>query len=326
MFSGVMQEKIIFVFPGQGAQYVGMGADVFHEFASARYVFEQVSDIAKRDIAKLCFNGSQTELNQPENTSLATFAHSVAIANVIESEFGMPLYNIAYAMAGHSMGQYSALNCVGSMQMTDAVQMLAARATYMQDVAGAGGMAAIVGLPKDVVEQCMVAAAGHGYVQISNHNARDQFIISGHNAALDAVVAAAQKQGARIAKRLNIAVPAHCALMSGAEKLMRTRMESIQFDAPKTNWYSNQTANFMSNPRDVRDALCNQMTHGVRWLEIMESFPTYNITHSYELGPGRTLSGLIKRAGVGCAARHTDSLGNVRVVLREIGDLMVKTR
>ena len=135
MFSDVMQEKIIFVFPGQGAQYVGMGADVFHEFASARYVFEQVSDIAKRDIAKLCFNGSQTELNQPENTSLATFAHSVAIANVIESEFGMPLYNIAYAMAGHSMGQYSALNCVGSMQMTDAVQMLAARAIYMQDVA-----------------------------------------------------------------------------------------------------------------------------------------------------------------------------------------------
>ena len=147
-----MQEKIIFVFPGQGAQYVGMGADICREFASAWYVFEQVSDIAKRDMAKICFYGSQDELNKPENTSLATFAHSVAIAHVIETEYGMPLHTLAYAMAGHSMGQYSALHCVGSMKMDDAVHMLAARATYMQDVAGAGGMAAIVGLSKDAVE------------------------------------------------------------------------------------------------------------------------------------------------------------------------------
>lgn len=321
-----MSEKIIFVFPGQGAQYVGMGADVFRDFASARYVFEQVSDIAKRDVAKICFNGPQVELNTPENTSLATFAHSVAIASVIEAEFGVPLYDIAYAMAGHSMGQYSALYCVGSMKMQDAIQMLSARATYMQDVAGAGGMAALVGLSKDEVEQCLVVAAGEGYVQISNHNARDQFVISGHSAALDMVVEAAQKRGARIAKRLNVSVPAHCALMSGAERLMRARMEKIQFEAPKTNWYSNQTANFMSNPRDVRDALCNQMTHGVRWLDIMESFPAYNIVRAYELGPGRTLTGLIKRANIGCVAKSTDASANLRVVLGEIADIMTRSR
>lgn len=318
-----MQDKIIFVFPGQGAQYVGMGADVFNDFAVARYVFEQVSDVAKRDIAKISFEGSQSELNKPENTSLATFAHSVAIANVVEAEFGVPLHTIAYAMAGHSMGQYSALHCVGSMKLADAVQMLAARAMYMQDVAGAGGMAAIVGLNKDDVEQCMVEAAGKGYAQISNHNARDQFVISGHGAALDAIVESAQKRGARIAKRLNVAVPAHCALMAGAEKLLRARMEQIQFDAPKTNWFSNQTANFMSNPRDVRDALCNQMTHGVRWLDIMETFPQYNITRAYELGPGRTLSGLIKRANVGCVAKSTDYSCNVRAMLCEIGEMMI---
>lgn len=321
-----MQEKIIFVFPGQGAQYVGMGRDVFRDFASARYVFEHVSDIAKRDVARICFNGSQVELNTPENTSLATFAHSVAIASVIETEFGMPLYEMAYAMAGHSMGQYSALYCVGSMKMQDAIQMLSARATYMQDVAGVGGMAAIVGLDKDVVEQCLVAAAGLGYVQISNHNAREQFVISGHSVALDRVVEAAQQRGARIAKRLNVSVPAHCALMSGAEKLLRARMETIQFEAPKTNWYSNQTANFMSNPRDVRDALCNQMTHGVRWLDIMESFPTYNIVRAYELGPGRTLTGLIRRANIGCVAKNTDASANLRVVLAEIADIITKAR
>ena len=224
------------------------------------------------------------------------------------------------------MGQYSALHCVGSMKMEDAVQMLAARAAYMQDVAGCGGMAAIVGLNKDEIDQCMVAAAGLGYAQISNHNARDQFVISGHNVALDAIVENAQKRGARIAKRLNVAIPAHCALMSGAEKLLRARMDKIQFEAPRTNWYSNQTANFMSNPSDVRDALCNQMTHGVRWLEIMETFPTYNINRAYELGPGRTLTGLIKRANVGCVARQTDTAENVRGVLREIGEMMVKSR
>ncbi|MBO5946552.1 MAG: ACP S-malonyltransferase [Alphaproteobacteria bacterium] len=303
-----------------------MGADICREFASAWYVFEQVSDIAKRDMAKICFDGPQSELNTPENTSLATFTHSVAIAHVIENEYGMPLHTLAYAMAGHSMGQYSALHCVGSMKITDAVQMLAARATYMQNVAGEGGMAAIVGLGKDEIEQCMVAAAGLGYAQISNHNARDQFVISGHNVALDAIVENAQKRGARIAKRLNVAVPAHCALMSNAEKLLRARMDSILFEAPKTNWYSNQTANFMSNPRDVRDALCNQMTHGVRWADIMETFPTYNITRAYELGPGRTLTGLIKRANVGCVSRQTDTASNVRTVLREIGDILIKSR
>ena len=305
---------------------MGMGVDLFHDFVSVRYVFQQVSDIAKRDIAKICFDGSWLELNRPENTSLATFTHSVAIASVVENEYGVPLHAIAYAMAGHSMGQYSALSCVGSMKIEDVVQMLVARATYMQDVPGNGGMVAIVGLDKDKVEQCLVNAAGLGYAQISNHNARDQFVISGYNDALDAIVDSAQRLGARIAKRLNVSVPAHCALMSGAEKMLRARMERIQFEAPKTNWYSNQTASFMSNPRDVRDALCNQMTHGVRWLDIMETFPQYNITRAYELGPGRTLTGLIKRANVGCMARSTDCVNNVRMVLREISDIMTKKR
>lgn len=321
-----MQEKIIFVFPGQGAQYVGMGADVWRDFAAARYVFQEVSDIAKRDMTQICFNGPQAELNTPENTSLATFAHSVAIARVVESEFGMPLYKIAYAMSGHSMGQYSALHCVGSMTMQDAVNLLSARSSYMSTAKGNGGMAVIVGLNKAQVEQCLVAAAGHGYAQISNHNASDQFVISGHNKALDTVVQTAHNFGARIAKRLNVAVPAHCALMAEAEKMLRVRMENMQFEAPRTNWISNQTAGFMSNPVDISDALCNQMTNGVRWLEIMESFPKYNITRAYELGPGRTLTGLIKRAHVGCRAQQTDTVPNVQIMLKEISEQMLRGR
>ena len=128
-------------------------------------------------------------------------------------------------------------------------------------------------------------------------------------------MARARDKGARLAKRLNVAVPAHCALMENAQILLRRRLESINVKAPKTNWFSNQSANVMVNPQDVKDALADQMTHGVRWFDIMQKFPEYNITIAYELGPGRTLTGLINRANVGCNAYTTDNLRNVHVML-----------
>jgi len=319
-----MNEKIIFVFPGQGAQYSGMAKDVFNEFAAARYAFEEISELANRNIAQICFTTAPDELRRPENTSLATFAHSVSIARVIEGEFGIPLYEIGYAMAGHSMGQYSALHCAGSLNMADAVNILSARSAYMSmtDRDG-GGMICIVGLDKNQVEECLLAANGHGYAAISNHNSRSQFTVSGQNAALDAVLKAAQAHGARVAKRLNVSVPAHCELMRGAQHLLRQRLAHIDVKAPKTNWFSNQTANTMCNPSDVREALADQMTHGVRWLEIMEKFPSYNITRGYELGPGQTLTRLINRANVGCRAAATDTVKNVSVMLNDIHQMLM---
>lgn len=173
-----MTEKIIFVFPGQGAQYVGMGRGMYRDYAVARYTLEQVGDIAHRDIRKISLDGPESELNTPENTSLATFAQSVATARVIEHEFGMPLHAIAYAMAGHSMGQYSALHCVGSLAIGDAVRMLAARSAYMgfTSVKDAG-MAAIVGMDYDKLMYVMRTADAAGYAEISNHNAVDQFVV-----------------------------------------------------------------------------------------------------------------------------------------------------
>ena len=212
----MMNEKIAFVFPGQGSQYVGMARDLFDEYAVVRHTFEQVADISHKNVADACFNGPVDVLNKPELTSLGTFAHSVSIAKILEQEFGRPLYNIGYAIVGHSMGQYSALHCAGSLTMGDAVRLLSARSTYMSmaDKMG-GGMACIVGLDKETVEACLMAANGRGYAAISNHNARDQFIISGQNAALDAVIARAQNHGARLAKRLNVAVPAGALCVDG---------------------------------------------------------------------------------------------------------------
>ena len=316
----MITEKIAFVFPGQGAQRVGMARDLYDEYQVVRHTFEQVSDISHKNVAQACFSGPKEILNKPEITSLGTFAHSVSIAKIIETHFGdTPLYNIGYAVTGHSMGQYSALHCVGSLTMKDAVVLLSARSTYMS-MAGqdGGGMACIIGLDKGTIEKVLLAASGHGFAAISNHNARDQFIISGQNDALDVVVARARAMGAKIARRLNVSVPAHCALMQNAEYLLRARLENIDVKSPKTNWFSNQTANVMSNPQDVKDALADQMTHGVRWLEIMEKFPEYNITCAYELGPGKVLSGLINRANVGCQAHVTDNLQNVRAMLAKL--------
>ena len=319
----MITEKIAFVFPGQGSQYIGMGHDLFKKYAVVRHTFEQVSDISNKDITKVCFDNSngatQNLLNKPEFTSLCTFAHSVSIARVIEEEFNMPLYEIAYAVTGHSMGQYSALYCAGSLTFEDAVGLLSARSTYMSMTEnGDGGMACIVGLDKSDVEMCLMTATGHGYAAISNHNALDQFTISGQNRALEAIIARAKEKGARIAKRLNVSVPAHCVLMENARVLLSNRLEKVNVRPPKTNWFSNHSGNVMSNPMDVKDALADQMTHGVRWLEIMGKFPEYNISSVYELGPGKTLTGLINRANLNATAYQTDKLKNVEYMLSQL--------
>lgn len=311
-----MMEKTIFVFPGQGTQYIGMGTDLCRDFPAARLTFEQVSDCAGRDMSKICTNGPADVLNRPENTSLGLFAHSVAVANIVENTFGEPLYKIAYAISGHSAGQYSALHCAGSISMQDAISLLTARSVYMSKVRG--GMGCVVGLDYATVEDIVRNVGGVGYVAVSNHNAHDQIIISGEDCALDAALQKARLRGARLARRLNVAIPAHCGLMGGAATSLREHLNQIQIYAPKTNWFSNQTANIMTNPLDVRDALVGQMVNGVRWYEIMQKFPEYNITRAYEFGPGQTLTKLINKAGVGCRATACGDTAGVRNMLGQI--------
>lgn len=322
-----MKEKIVFVFPGQGAQYVGMGKDIFDNFLVAHHTFEQVSDCVHRDIRRICFYGSDAELNKPENTSLATFAHSVAVARVLEDECGYPLHSIANAMVGHSMGQYSALYCVGSMGFKEAVSVLAARSYYMSLAStGGAGMIAIVGLPIDVIKKLLYASQQYGYAEIANYNSNDQFVISGQDTALDVILDIAKSNGARMVRRLNVAVPAHCGLMAPAAVAFRKKLKNVHISAPKTTWFSNQTAAPMFKPIDIKNSLVDQVTCGVRWAEIMYKFPEYNITRAYELGPGCVLSRLIRRANVGVGAMHTDKLANVNSVISQLCDFIGRAR
>lgn len=319
-----MHENIIFVFPGQGAQYKGMAYDLVRDFSAARYVFDAVSDSAGRDIAKICFCGSGDILNKTENASVGTFAHSVAIAKIIEDEFKMPLYKMSFAMAGHSMGQYSALCCADCISLGDAVKALQARSFFMSMAAEniSGSMVCIAGIDLQQVQQGLIEANKFGYAEISNYNEQKQFIISGKNNALDYMLAFAKKNNAKIAKRLNVTIPAHSRLMAGAAVPMAKYLDKIKMDKPKTNLFSNHTAEFISDTDKIKECLVKQMTNGVRWFDIMQKFPQNKITYSYELGPGKTLTGMIHRANVNCKAIQTDDVQKVKRMLKYLEQIM----
>lgn len=314
-----MKENIIFVFPGQGAQYVGMGKDLFDNFAVARYTFEYVSDLSQRNMRQICFSGSGIQLNRPENASLATFVLSMSILRVLEDECGCPVQNLVGAVAGHSVGQYAALCCAGSIGFKDAVSVLAAPSHYASLAStGMAGMIAVVGLPIDVIKSLLCESQQYGYAEIANYNAHDQFVISGQDTALNVISDIAKSKGARLVRRLNVAVPAHCGLMVPAAVMSRKKLNRINVSAPKVIWFSNQTASPMTDPVQIKESLVDQVTCGVRWAEIMDKFPEYKITRAYELGPGRVLSRLIGRANVGVCAMNTDTLPNVRSVISDL--------
>jgi [acyl-carrier-protein] S-malonyltransferase len=322
-----MKDNIIFVFPGQGVQNVGMGAEIWRDFASARYAYEMVSDILKTDIVKIMHHGSDTVLNAPENAAVAIFANSVAVASVIEDEIKKPLYDIAYAITGHSMGQYSALYCAGSLGLADAVGLLKKRSYYMYKKSPSdAGMVVVVGIDRDSLLNIINSILPKGFVQISNINADNQFVVSGYNNALEELTRILKARGVKLVRRMNVAYPAHCALMKDAEIELRADIRNVYIDKPKTKWFSNHVADIVDDPEKIRDMLCSQLTHGVRWAEIVKKFPEHNIKYAYELGAGRTLSGLINRANVGCVAKNTDKSVDLKFVLDDISRNLAKTR
>ena len=322
-----MNDNIIFVFPGQGVQNFGMGAEIWRDFAVARYAYQEVSTAFGQDVANISFGSRGGELNQPENAAVAIFANSIAVARVIEAEFNKPLYEIAYAITGHSMGQYTALCCAGSLDVMSAVQLLKKRSYYMYKKSpDNAGMMVVVGIDKDKLQNIIDTLSPIGFAQIANINADNQFVVSGYNNVLDELKKILVGQRVKLVRRMNVAYPAHCALMKDAEQEMRADIRDVKIQSPKTKWFSNHVADVVSDPEQIRDMLCSQLTHGVRWAEIVKKFPSHNIKYAYELGAGRTLMGLINRANVGCAAKNTAQSVDLKVVLKDISDLMLKTR
>lgn len=320
-----MKDKIICLFPGQGAQYSGMCKDVYQEYACVRHVFEMVSDYSHNNMTDMCFKSSNTELMRSDKASLSTFTCSMSMVAIITDYFKRDLSNIFDFAAGHSMGQYTALCASDSVSLKDSVHLLQERSVHAMQISGNNnGMICIIGLNRQKIDDLIRSVKNEGFASVANYNLHNQFVISGENTALNSLLDKAKQAGAIISKKLAVSIPAHCKLMAATQKPMRDRLEKVLIAPPKISLFSNETANIINNPEQIKNSLVNQMCHGVNWVGVMDNFPKYNIVRAVEFGPGKVLSGLVKRANVGCSVQPTGNIENVKLAIKQLENVILQ--
>ncbi|OYW06137.1 MAG: [acyl-carrier-protein] S-malonyltransferase, partial [Acidiphilium sp. 37-67-22] len=262
-----------FIFPGQGSQAVGMGRDLAAAFAPAREVFQEVDEVLKQKLSRLMFEGPAEELTLTENAQPALMAMSMAVLRCLEKEAGIVLGDRAAVVAGHSLGEYSALAAAGTFGIADAARLLRIRGTAMQQAVppGEGAMAALLGVERDAAEQICAAAAegpeGRQVVSVANDNGGGQVVISGAAAAVDRAIEIARAQGIKRALKLPVSAPFHCALMAPAAETMREALAGVTLGAPVVPLIANVTAAKVTDPAEIAARLVEQVTAPVRWRE-----------------------------------------------------------
>jgi [acyl-carrier-protein] S-malonyltransferase len=284
--------KIAFVFPGQASQYPGMGKELAERYPAARAVFDEADEALGFSISQMCFSGSEEELKLTANTQPAILAVSVAAHRVLAEKGITPDF-----VAGHSLGEYSALVAAGSLKFSDAVQIVRKRGTYMQEAvpAGEGAMAAIMGLsPAVVIDACKRAAEGK-VCSPANLNSPEQTVISGHAAAVKRAVEIASQLGAKRAVVLPVSAPFHCSLMMPAQERLQKDLHKIPFAALRVPLVTNVDADTETSGDEARDALIRQVTMPVRWEESVRELIDEGVNTFVEVGPGRVLSGLLRQ-------------------------------
>lgn len=284
-----------FVFPGQGSQYVGMGKDFYDNFPEARSVFESASDAINEDMAALCFNSGEETLNLTANAQPAILTVSAAALAALEKETGLrPDF-----VAGHSLGEYSALVAVGALEFADAVRIVRKRGEFMQEAVpgGKGTMAAIIGLKREEIEQvCENCADGGGQnVWPANYNSPEQTVISGGAREVEKASEMSLERGAKRAVALKVSAPFHCPLMSPAAENLAQTFEDIRVSEMRAPVVTNLEATANTDPQRVKEILLLQMTNPVRWSESVEYMEERKVSRFIEIGPGKALCGLIKR-------------------------------
>lgn len=282
-----------FVFPGQGSQSVGMLSELEDDFTEIKNTFTEASDALGFDLWKLVWEGPEDALNQTENTQPAMLASGVALWRLWRTQGGA---NPAI-MAGHSLGEYTALVCAGAIVFTEAVRLVADRGRFMQQAvpAGEGGMAAIIGLDDAAVRDLCRQHAGDDVLSAVNFNAPGQVVIAGSKTAVDRAIAGSKAAGAKRAIALPISVPSHCALMAPAAESMRERLEQIKIKAPTIPVLHNVHVQSESTAEDIRDALVRQIVSPVRWIETINRMTDDGVDMLVECGPGKILAGLNRR-------------------------------
>jgi len=317
-----------FIFPGQGSQAVGMGRDLAAAFAPAREVFEEVDEVLKQKLSKLMFEGPGEELTLTENTQPALMAHSLAVLRVLEKEGNFSLRDKAIVVAGHSLGEYSALAAAGAFTIADTARLLKLRGQTMQKAVppGVGAMAALLGAEMaQAIEICELAApvpesptGAREVVEPANDNGGGQVVISGHRSAVERAVEIAKGKGIRRAMLLPVSAPFHCALMAPAAEAMAEAFDKTPPRRPVVPLVANVSAEQDMSPGSIQDMLVRQVTATVRWRECVNTMVGLGVDSFLELGSGKVLTGLIKRIAPDAAGAAAATPADIEAVLKTL--------
>lgn len=305
-------------FPGQGSQAVGMGKDLAEALVTAREVFEEVDDALSQKLTTIMFEGPEEDLILTENAQPALMAVSMAVMRVLERDGNFTLADNAAFVAGHSLGEYSALAAAGSLSLADTARLLKKRGQAMQRAVpvGEGAMAAVLGLSLEQAE-AVAAEAGQGEVcAAANDNANGQVVLSGALGAIERAVDIAKVNGAKRAMLLPVSAPFHCALMAPAADVMAEALEAVDLKAPCLPVITNITATAENDPERLRGLLVEQVTGRVRWRESVEYLISQGVEEVVELGAGRVLTGLAKRIGRDLTATSIQTPDDIEAFLK----------
>jgi [acyl-carrier-protein] S-malonyltransferase len=283
------------IFPGQGSQMVGMGKEFYDQFDLVKNLFKEADDTLNFSISKLILEGPKDELDLTANTQPAIFLISYSIFNVIKKEFNIDLSKAKY-FAGHSLGEYSALSCSGYLNFSDTLKILRIRGDAMQNSVpkGEGGMVAVLGSKVEIIEKILKDNEKNLSAQIANDNSEGQIVLSGKTEDLDKLILILKENTIKNIK-LPVSAPFHCSLMNKATNIMSEELNKLNFIEGKNKLISNVSANEISNTTELKELLVKQIENRVRWRESVINMINSGINHFIEIGPGKVLSGLVKR-------------------------------
>ena len=312
-----------FIFPGQGSQAVGMGLALSQSFAAARLVFEEVDEALKQKLSKLMFEGPEGELTLTENAQPALMAVSIAALRVLETDGGWRLADKAGYVAGHSLGEYSALAAAGSLTLSDAARLLKLRGQAMQKAVpvGVGAMAALLGPELEQVQKIAKQAAEDTKLVcgVANDNSPGQVVVSGAKEAVERAIAIAAEQGVKRSVMLPVSAPFHCTLMQPAADAMEEALAEATIRQPAVPVVANVTAQPVSDPATIAKLLVQQVTATVRWRESILAMKALGVAKVYELGAGKVLAGLVKRIDKEIEASSIGAPADVEAALKALG-------
>lgn len=306
--------KMCFVFPGQGSQYVGMGKEIYENFREAKGVFDEASGALGYDVARLCFEGPEAELSKTFRTQPCILTVSIALQRVLSSKGIIPS-----VLAGHSLGEYSALVAAEAVSFRDAVLLTEKRGQFMQEAvpAGKGLMAAVLGLNRDKVDEICLSLKS-GYASPANYNSPGQIVIAGEKGAVEEAMRLAKEAGAKRAVALAVSVPSHCTLMADASMRLGELLNTVNFSNPVVPIVNNAGAMFLNNVESIKTSLVRQLGSPLLWEDSIRVIADSGIGTFVEVGPGKVLSGLIKRIEPEAKVFNVEDMKSLEATLQQV--------